>query len=218
MISIVIPTWNGRHLLENCLESLTRQTYADMEVIVVDNGSTDDTVKWITETHPASICIELPENIGFAGAVNRGIQGASGSEIVLMNNDTIAEPTWLEALVTAASEHPDYHIFASKVIRDTDNRIDTVGDGFAIAGFGYKIGWMQSPDNPEFQISKRRFGASGCSVLYRRELFEDIGDFDESFFAFAEDLDLSFRALLAGYSCLYVPDSLNFRATFDNCQ
>ncbi len=212
MISVVIPTWNGRHLLESCLESLNRQTLSDFEIIIVDNGSTDGTVEWLTENHPGIICIGLEDNIGFSGGVNRGIHRADGSEIVLMNNDTVAEPTWLEALHEAAGDYPDYHIFASKVIRETDHRIDTVGDGFAIAGFGYKIGWMRSPEDPEFNSIQRRFGASGCSVLFRREVFEDIGDFDETFFAFAEDLDLSFRALLAGYRCLYVPDSVIYHA------
>jgi len=212
VITIVIPTWNGLHLLEPCFESLKSQSYRDFEIIVVDNGSRDGTVEWIRSQNPEIKLICLDENLGFAGAVNLGIKAATGDLIVLMNNDTRASENWLLALHKASQDYPDYAIFASKVLIDEPPfLIDTAGDGYTIAGFGYKIGWMRG-EGSGTDHTKRIFGASGCSVLYRREVFEMIGDFDEDFFAFAEDLDLSFRALLAGYMCLYVPESKIYHA------
>ncbi len=215
MISIVIPTWNGRHLLAPCLNSLQHQTDDQFDVIVVDNGSEDGTMEWLHQLNfwkERLRCIRLETNRGFAGGVNAGIQSASGEWIILMNNDTFADPHWIESLHRAACEYPDYAMFTSKVLIHTPPyRIDTIGDGFTIAGFGYKIGWMQLDDG-RFETARRIFGASGCASLVRREVFERIGMFDEDFFAFAEDLDLSFRALLAGYKCMFVPAARIFHA------
>ncbi len=207
MISVVIPSWNGKALLADCLPSLYAQTYTDFEIIVVDNGSEDGTVDWLKTNHPGVIPVVLEKNTGFTGGVNAGISVARGELIVLLNNDTVTDPTWLESLDRAAAANPEYSLFTSKVLLMHDRvRLDTAGDGFTIAGFGYKIGWMER-DGSKFSSPQQVFGASGCAAMYRRVVFDTIGLFDVDFFAFAEDLDISFRALLAGFKCLFVPDA-----------
>ncbi len=207
MISIVIPSWNGRHLLETSIPAISAQTDKTHEIIVVDNGSTDGTGNWLRECWPNVKCVELTQNQGFSGGVNVGISAAGGNDVILVNNDTQAAPGWLNALIKASLSHPEYHIFASRVLMaETPHRIDTAGDGFTIAGFGYKIGWLQ-PDGPEYDYSREIFSASGCAVYIRREVFRTIGIFDEQFFAFGEDLDFSFRARLAGFRVMYTPDA-----------
>jgi GT2 family glycosyltransferase len=207
VISVVIPSWNGRELLRTCIDALNLQTCRDFEVIVVDNGSTDSTLNWLKENHPHVRCVALPKNEGFSGAVNRGIDQAKGEYIALLNNDTRVAETWLEKLSSAVVEFPEYSIFASKILMmDHPNRIDTAGDGFTVAGFGYKRGWLN--ESSEMSTPQRIFGASGCAALYDRKVFDRIGQFDEAFFAFAEDLDISFRALNAGFRCIFIPDAI----------
>ncbi|HPQ39172.1 MAG TPA: glycosyltransferase family 2 protein [bacterium] len=207
MISIVIPTWNGRHLLERSLPALLHQVDSTTTIIVVDNGSSDGTCDWIEETYPDVRRIGFPENRGFSAAVNEGIRAAGTSDVILVNNDTLAEPEWLNRLVNAASTYTEYHMFASRVLlMDPPDHLDTIGDGFTIAGFGYKIAWLHHDDDVPREL-REVFGASGCAVYIRRCVFDRIGVFDEDFFAFGEDLDFSFRARLAGYRILSVPDA-----------
>jgi GT2 family glycosyltransferase len=205
VISVVIPSWNGRHLLEDCLRSLSRQTDAEFETIVIDNGSTDGTAEWLASSYPSVRHVRRETNSGFSAAVNAGIRASSSELIVLLNNDTEVAPDWLAQLEQASKDYPDYSIFASRIaLKNPPGRIDTTGDGFTIAGFGYKMGWMQE-DGGKFDAVREVFGASGCAAMYRRSVFDAIGYFDEDFFAFAEDLDFSFRANLAGFRCLYAP-------------
>ncbi|MGB3977102.1 MAG: glycosyltransferase family 2 protein [bacterium] len=207
MISVIIPSWNGRHLLETALPSLIKQLPKQVSVIVVDNGSTDGTVEWINENWKTVITMALPENLGFSGAVNTGIAAAGEDDIILLNNDTEALPGWLNALLEARDKFPDFHVFTSRVLyAEPPHLIDTVGDGFTIAGFGYKKGWLEQ-DGTDFDKHKEVFSASGCAMLIRREVIKEIGLFDEDFFAFGEDIDFSFRARLAGFRVLYVPDA-----------
>lgn len=205
MISIVIPSWNGRHLLEKSIPPLSAQLDGHGEIIVVDNGSTDGTEEWLCRQWPHVKTMHLPANLGFAGGVNAGITAAGSNDVILVNNDTEALDGWFDALRQAAADFPDYHLFASRVLlAEAPDRIDTVGDGFTIAGFGYKKGWLES-DGVAFDTPVEVFGASGCAVYIRRDVFRKIGLFDERFFAFGEDLDFSFRARIAGFRVMYVP-------------
>ncbi|MCD4653746.1 glycosyltransferase family 2 protein [bacterium] len=207
MISIVIPSWNGLHLLKTCLPALLRQTAPEYEIIVVDNGSEDGTAKWLIAEYSGVRCIRLRENMGFCGAVNRGIKAAGRNDVILLNNDTEVCAGWLNALATAVTDHPGFHLFASRVIMaESPHRIDTLGDGFTIAGFGYKLGWLQ-PDKDVFKEPREVFGGSGCALYIRRIVVDVAGLFDEDFFAFGEDLDFSFRARLSGFRVLSVPDA-----------
>ncbi|WP_075292056.1 glycosyltransferase family 2 protein [Pararhizobium arenae] len=206
-VSIIIPNWNGAHLLPGCLEGLRGQTFADFRTIVVDNGSADGSLALLAERFPEVFVLSHAENLGFSAAINAGIAAGDSEYVVALNNDTEIDPGWLAALVEAMDRHPEAGLATSKVI-DFRNRdiIDTVGDGYTLAGLSFKIGSRCRDDVSESEAFDV-FGASACAAIYRRSMLEDIGVFDVDFFAYMEDVDLSIRARLAGYRCLSVPSA-----------
>ncbi len=209
-VTVVVPNWNGEIFLETCLSSLRRQSYEDFEVVLADNGSTDGSVPFVEENFPEVRVVRLPENRGFSAAVNAGIKAASPSaeHVVLLNNDTELDPGWLGALVDAAERRPEAGLFASKLVDFEDRRVlDGAGDALRKSGLPYRVGHGEV-DRGQFERETFVFSACAAAALYRRSLFEDIGLFDEDFFSNCEDGDLSFRAQLAGYRCLYVPRSV----------
>jgi len=207
-IDIVIPNWNGRDMLETCLSSLQAQSCQEFNVIVVDNGSIDGSVAFIRERFPAVQIIELEENVGFSGAVNRGIHGGRQAWVLLLNNDIEVEPTCIENLLRGVAAEPETKMFALKMISFHDrSRLDGAGDGVLRGGVGYRLGTMER-DSPQYQLKQTVFGACAGAALYHRTLFEQIGSFDEDFFAYLEDVDFNMRAVRAGYSCSYLPDSV----------
>lgn len=202
----MIPTWNGADLLVGALASLERQRYRDSEVLVVDNGSTDGTAERLAREYPWVRVLRFEANRGFAAAVNAGIRAARGEIVVLMNNDTEAEPSWLAALVGALDRHPEVGSVASKMMDYHDRtRIDSAGDQLGI--FASRIG-QGEPDGPRFSEPRYVFSACAGGAAYRRRALDDVGLFDERFFAYFEDTDWGARAQLAGYRCLYVPDAV----------
>lgn len=204
--SVIIPNWNGRSFLETCLSSLRAQTYRNFEVIVVDNGSTDDSVSFIGTSFPEVVIIRLPGNEGFSRAVNRGIQNAKGKYIALLNNDTEVHPAWLGELVKALESSPETGFCASKMLNYyRRNMIDNAGDGLKL--YGYMTG-KNEIDSGQYDRPRLLFSACAGAAIYRRELFDAVGLFDEDFFAYYEDIDLGMRAQLAGYRCLYVPTAI----------
>ena len=207
LVSTVILNWNRCDLLERCLVALQCQSYSCSEIILVDNGSTDGSVAYVREHFPEVKVIALPENRGFTGGNNVGIQVARGKYIALLNNDAQPELHWLEALVHALETHPEVGFCASKMLQAGDLRvIDTAGDVFYDYGVGSKRG-MDQLDGREFSQIEYVFGACAGAAIYRRAMLEDIGFFDEDFFLYGEDIDLSFRAQLRGYKCLFVPEA-----------
>ena len=206
-VSVIIVNWNGKQHLEECLDSLSKQTFKDFETILVDNGSVDGSAEFVETNFPAVKIVRLDKNEGFCRGNNIGLQHASGTFIALLNNDTLVDMYWLEELYRAMTKHSHVGICASCIVnyylRDV---LDTAGDGFDLCGVGYKIG--EGMPVTEFQKERYVFGACAGAVLYRRSMIDDIGFFDERFFALGEDLDLSFRARLAGYKCLYVPGAI----------
>jgi len=207
-LTVVIPNWNGARFLDTCLSSLRRQTYRGFETVVVDNGSSDGSVELARRAFPEVRVISLPENRGFSAAVNAGIR-VSGKELVaLLNNDTEVDPGWLEALVRAAGHHPEAGLFSSKLVDFYDRRVlDGAGDALRLSGLPYRLGHGER-DRGQFDTPGYVFSACGAAALYRRAMLEDVGLFDEDFVSYCEDGDLSFRAQLAGYRCLYVPDAV----------
>ena len=205
--SLIIVSWNGRDLLEDCLPSLENQTITAEEIIVVDNGSDDDSVEFLRLSYPSVKVVALDKNYGFAKANNIGIRLARGSRIALLNNDTVVDSRWLEQLNRALDEQPEVGFCASKILmyweRDV---IDSAGDMLGIAR-AYKRGHRKQ-DGTEFNEPAFVFGACAGAALYRREMLADIGLFDETFVTNLEDVDLSFRAQLAGYKCIYVPTAV----------
>ena len=208
-VSLIIPNYNGKHFLEPCLASIDRQTRAPEELILVDNGSDDGSQDWIRSNYPQARLIEMGYNSGFSVAMNRGVVESTGEYVALLNNDTECEPHWLAALVDALDRNPDIGFCASKMmIFKHRDLIDAAGDVFTTAAFAGKRGWLQSHRNEEFNKRQRVFGACAGAVLYRHSAFNEVGGFDEAFFAYQEDTDLSLRLQLAGYPCLFVPEAM----------
>lgn len=208
MISVIVLNYNGRGHLGPCLESLRRQTFQDFETILVDNGSSDGSVDFVRRLFPEVRCVANPSNLGFSAGNNVGIRLACGELIALLNNDTVAADTWLEHLRLAARKYPHAGVFASKLLLfHQKGHLDAAGDDFHAAGFAAKRGWLQ-PDGPPFDSGTDVFGACAAAAMYRLAVLRDAGMFDEDFFANGEDVDLSFRARLAGSSCRYVPEAV----------
>ncbi len=209
-ISIIIPNWNGAHLLPACLGSLQCQTCTDFELIVVDNASTDDSRARVAELSPAARMLALDSNRGFAGGVNAGIRAARGEILVLLNNDTEAEPTWLEELVRALDSKRGAAMAASKLrLFDRRQYLHSAGDFYGVDGVPGNCGVWQE-DHGQFDQSDAPpvFGACAGAAAYRRELFDAVGLFDETFGSYCEDVDLNWRARLAGFDCAYAPRAI----------
>lgn len=208
-ISIIIPNWNGKQFLKGCLDSLRGQTFKDFEIIVVDNNSDDDSVSFVKENYPEVRIIELDTNKGFAGGVNEGIKASKGDLIFLLNNDTVVDLNCLQVLHEAAVKNPNVGFFATKMIFHGINPpvINAAGDAFGIDGAARNIGYKEI-DVRQYDKEREVFGACAGAALYKRKMFDEIGLFDEDFYIILEDVDLDFRAQLAGYRCLYVPSAV----------
>lgn len=173
---------------------------------MVDNGSTDGSVQFIQTYFSEVKIIQLPANKGFCQAVNCGIKSAKGKYIALLNNDTETHPAWLGELVKALEENPDVGFCASKMLNFFQrNKIDNAGDKLTF--YGSMVG-KDEIDSGQYDRPRYLFSACAGAAIYRREMFQDIGLFDEDFFAYYEDVDLGMRAQLAGYKCLFVPTAL----------
>jgi hypothetical protein len=205
---VAVLSYDGRKLLEVILPSLARQRFSDFEVVVVDNGSSDDTVAWLGETWPRVQVISLPENLGVTGALNVCAHAGRGELVALFNNDMELEPDCLGELVAALDAHPEAG-WAGAKLRDFEQRelLDGAGDVFTWAATGGRRGHGQR-DHGQYDAPGEIFGACGGAALYRRSVLRLVGDFDEDFFAFYEDVDWNLRAQLAGFSCRYVPSAV----------
>lgn len=208
LVSIVIPNWNGAHHLPDCLDSLRRQRYPHFKVILVDNGSTDASLALLAREYPEVRVIALSENRGFAPACNVGMQAAQGEILVLLNNDTQADPGWLEALVDAFERHPEIGAVVGKILLfDRRDYLHTAGDFYRLDGTpGNRGAWQR--DEGQFDREEPVFSACGAGAAYRRVMLDQIGLLDEAFFFSCEDVDLGWRAQLAGWSCLYTPQAI----------
>lgn len=207
--TVVIPNWNGARFLPTCLEALDRQSLGapggpTVELIVVDNGSTDGSLD-LLRARPGVRLLALPGNLGFAAAVNVGIRAARAPIIVLLNNDTEAEPGWLAALVDVLEADHRVGSASSKVLQFADRgRFHTTGDCLDLAGMAANRGWGEL-DEGQYDGASEVFGANAAAAAYRRDLFDDIGGFAEDFGSYMEDVDLAWRARLAGWRCVFVP-------------
>jgi len=202
LVSVIIPNWNGARYLPTCLDALRRQTYPRREVIVVDNASEDGSLLLLRRDYPEVRLLALAENRGFAGGV------AQGEILALLNNDTEADPRWLAELVRALTEHPEAGSAASKMkLFDRRDTIQSAGDIFYTSGVPGNRGVWQK-DEGQFDREEYVFGGCGGAVAYRRKMLDQIGLFDEQFFFNCEDVDLAWRAQLAGWRCIYVPTAV----------
>jgi GT2 family glycosyltransferase len=212
VVSVVIPNWNGRPFLERCLSSLREAVGADVETIVVDNASSDGSVDLIRERFPEVRVVAVDANRGFAGAVNAGARAARGRYLAILNNDTEVSAAWLDELVACLERHPRAASVASKVLRLDDRLVlDGAGDTMTWSLKAYRRGRGER-DRGQYDQEEQVFSAAGTACLWRADVFRELGGFDESFFAFYEDVDLGFRARLAGYECWYAPGGLVYHA------
>jgi len=213
IVSVIIANWNGRQLLPECLDALKRQTYRDFEVIVVDNGSTDGSVDFLRENYSGFATV-LPQekNLGFGLANNVGIKQAKGKYIALLNNDAVADEHWLEELVKAADavDARTVGMFASKILNYTNRDvIDNIGHLFYPDGLNRGHARLEKNDG-RYDAPAEALFSSGCAALYRKEMFDAVGLFDEDFFAYGDDTDIGLRARIAGWGCRYVPTAVAY--------
>jgi GT2 family glycosyltransferase len=203
--TVVIPNWNGLVHLPECSAALSRQSFQEFDTLIVDNCSSDDSVSWVREHMPQARIIERADNGGFSRAVNEGILAALAEYVVLLNNDTAADPDWLRALVQAMDEHPGYDMAASMMVFYADPElVNAAGDSYSVRWLrGANIGFRRPVS--EYITTRRVLGACAGAAIYRRRLFDEVGLFDEDYFLGAEDTDFNIRCLIAGKKCLYVP-------------
>lgn len=205
MITIVIPNYNGIKYLGECLESIYEQDYKEYELIIIDNASTDDSYQWLKQDKKIAF-IQLDKNYGFSYAVNKGIRLAKGEYILLLNNDTKLCKDFLSEALQAIERDPIIFGVSSKMIRYFEkDLIDDAGDEYTVIGWPYKRGDGHSIN--DFRKKERIFSTCAGAGLYRKKIFDEIGYFDESFFAYMEDVDISYRANIYGYKNVYVPSA-----------
>ena len=192
--TVIIPNWNGQHLLAPCLLALAAQTNQDREVVLVDNGSQDGSVEWVRSRFPTVRLLAQERNLGFAAAINQGILASNSRYVVTLNNDTEPEPNWLAALVSAAENDPTVGMCASKMLfADRPGIINSTGICLDRAGIAWDRRGGEPDDGREIEPVEV-FGPCGGAALYRRAMLDQIGLFDEDFFAYLEDVDLAWRA------------------------
>ena len=207
-VSVVIPNWNGEHLLPVCLDSIRAQTMRDFEIIVCDDASTDGSVELVSQKYPEARVIRAPLNRGFAAAANAGVRASQGDFIFLLNNDVALDPRCLEELLGAIETDDGVGACAPKMIYyDNPSVINSAGHACGPDGVVVDIGRRQ-PDSDWFNLPREVLGACAGAAIYRRRMLDQIGLFDESFVMSFEDADLSWRAQWAGWRCRYVPTAV----------
>lgn len=204
-VAVVIPNLNGAQLLSEAIDSLLDQTFI-CTIIVVENASTDNSLQVLNAYGDKITIIKNKKNLGFAGGVNVGIRYALDKKfdaVALFNNDAVADSHWLEELVEAMSKSDKIAIATCKIKLSDGKTLDSTGEFFTSWGLPYPRGRGEPVE--KYQDEEFIFGASGGASLYRASFFEKVGLFDETFFAYYEDTDISFRAQLAGYKIRYTP-------------
>jgi GT2 family glycosyltransferase len=208
-VSIIIVNWNGRDHLPDCLDSLSAQTFRDFEVILVDNGSEDGSTDFVREHYPWVRMVPLAENTGFATGNNRGLQEAHGEYIVTLNNDTRAEPDWLEKLSAVADAHQRAGMVGCRICSfAAPDTIDSLGMG--ICSDGMSRGRYRNRHWSDLGLGEVEeiLFPSACAALYKRGMIDQVGFFDDDFFAYAEDSDLGLRGRFAGWEAVLATNAV----------
>ena len=205
-ISVIIVNWNGLHYLEELLRSIERQSFRDFEVIMVDNGSTDGSVKWVRKNHPTVKLLPQKKNLGFCAGNNVGARAAAGEYLLLLNNDTALRPDALAGMLAVMEEKGEtcFGVFPKVLFYDEPSVINAFG-----VVWNHEMQWKDIRvgllDFGQFKEPEQVFGSIFAAVLVRRDVFFDIGMFDEAFFSFGEDFDVCYRANLMGYKFFTAP-------------
>jgi GT2 family glycosyltransferase len=204
-VTVVVPNWNGRRWLPQCLEALDRQETPPVETIVVDNGSTDGSLEYLRTERRRARVIALNDNTGFAHAANRGIAETASEFVALINPDVVLAPDWIRRMAAALAEHPQAASVACKMLSlDDPTRIYDAGDILRRDGACEQRGRF-ARDDGRYEEPGEVFGACAGAALYRRGAVHAVGGFDERYFAYLEDVDLAMRLRLAGWQCRYEP-------------
>lgn len=210
----MVVNWNRRDLLRACLRSLaSQQTDEPFEVVVVDNGSGDGSPEMVLRefSNERAFRVQLVRNscnVGFCAANNQGFAASQSEFVALLNNDAEAEPGWLEALASVFRERADVGMAASKILVYEDpTRIDKAGHLIYLDGQNRGRGTGEV-DRGQYDRMEEVLWPDGCAAMYRREMLDQVGGFDEDFFAYADDAELGLRARIAGWTCLYVPTAV----------
>jgi GT2 family glycosyltransferase len=210
-IAVIIVNWNGKHFLDTCLSSLVKQTYKNYYVIVVDNGSTDGSCEFIENAYPQIRLIKLSENTGFAKGNNIGIREAFKDKdikyIALLNNDAKVDMRWLHEMVKAAEENETIGMCSCKIFLGETTIIQNIANYITRDGSGGSL-LFGKKDTNHYSHNREVFCPCGAAALYKREMLEHVGLFDEDFFSYFEDLDLGWRGRLNGWKCMHVANAI----------
>ena len=210
--AIVILNYNGRRLLPDCLASLARLT-TPAEVIVADNGSTDDSLDYLRAEHPAVRVMDLGRNLGFANGYNQALRAVEHPWLVLLNNDAALAPDWLENLFAMAAKRPKAAMLGGKLLftgaGDGPPRLQSVGASFTTAGTGFELGWGQR-DEGQYDAARAVGAIPGAAMLVRRAVFFELGGFEPDYVAYLEDVDLCWRAWLRGHEVYVAPGAVAY--------
>lgn len=199
-VTVVVPTLAADETLAACLDSLARQSFRDFEIIVVDNSG-----RKALEPRDRVQVISNDKNVGFGAAFNQAFHASKSTFLAILNDDAVAHPEWLESLLHAVEARPDVGMCASRVLLAADGRLDSAGMLLCGDGSSKQRGHLEAPE--KYPRCQEVLLPSGSAAFYRREMLEEIGLFDESFFLYCEDTDLGLRARWAAWECLYVPDA-----------
>jgi len=208
MISILIVSWNSEKFLSKCIDNLRSQTYKNFEIVIIDNGSADGSIKKIEQKQGGlTILVEkLGSNRGFAVANNMGARLARGKWLALLNADAFPEPDWLERLLAVAETFPNAFFASQQIQANNSELLDGEGDAYHISG----LAWRRNYGFPvrEKGEVEEIFSPCAAAAIYPRQAFLDAGGFDEDYFSYHEDVDLGFRLRLKGLRCFYVPQAV----------
>jgi GT2 family glycosyltransferase len=209
-VSVIVVNWNGEACLSRCLASLSSQTYKNFELVLIDNASTDKSLRIAQAIWPDIVIHRQSENTGFAKANNIGAALARGTWIALLNTDAFPEEDWLENLLKAADQRPAGWFFTSRQSQaNSPALLDGTGDEYHVSGLAWRRHYGEPIENAP-PVADEVFSACGAAAMYPRQAFLDVGGFDVDFFAYLEDVDLAFRLRHQGYRCLYVPNARVF--------
>ncbi len=209
LISIVVVNYNRAELLRECLLSLAAQSYSFLEILVVDNGSSDPSLGVVRSFSDERFrLLSLDHNLGFAGGCNAAIREARGEFVALINNDAVATQEWIEELVKVIRfSGSSVGMWASKVLFFETDIIDKAGHLIYPDGQNRGRGTGEK-DTGQYKVLEETLFPDGCAALYRKRMLDEVGVFDEIFFAYGDDADLGIRGRWLGWKCLYVPDAV----------
>ena len=207
LVTVVIPNYNGKKYLDDCLKSLKKQSYQEFKVIIVDDGSTDGSQDYIKKKYPQVELIELSANTGFANAANVGIKAADSEYVFLLNNDTMCDENALENLIRVMENKKKLFSAQAKMLKMKEpHEIDDCGDLYCALGWAFTPG--KDKDNRQFARRESVTSACAGAAIYRKSYFDTVGYFDEAHFCYLEDVDLGYRARLFGYANVMEPSAV----------